>query len=70
MKINQYEQELALLVDTMKKEQRPWYSLRRSPCHDRARSVGEKLAIAERKVAVLERKNVEFKRMLAKEISV
>lgn len=68
MKIQAYEQELALLVDTMKKEERPWYSFRRSPCVERARSVGEKLAVAERKVAGLERKNVELKRVLAKEI--
>ncbi len=52
----------------MKKEQRPWYSFRRSPCVDRARSIGEKLAIGERKVALLERKNVEYKRLLAKEV--
>jgi hypothetical protein len=52
----------------MKKEDRPWYSFRRSPCVERARSVGEKLAVAERKVAGLERKNVELKRVLAKEV--
>ncbi|KJA27306.1 hypothetical protein HYPSUDRAFT_62986 [Hypholoma sublateritium FD-334 SS-4] len=67
-KIDKYEQELALLVDTMKKERRPWYSFHRSPCVERARSVGEKLAIAERKVSLLERKNVGFKRLLSKEV--
>lgn len=64
-KIQGYEQELKLLVDMMQKENRPWYSFRRSPCLDRARSVGEKLVVAERKVSTLERKIVELKKVLA-----
>ncbi|KAF5330523.1 hypothetical protein D9619_005680 [Psilocybe cf. subviscida] len=64
-KIQGYEQELKLLVDMMQNEHRPWYSFRRSPCLDRARSVGEKLVVAERKVSTLERKIVELKKVLA-----
>lgn len=63
-KIQGYEQELSLLLGTMEKERRPWWSLRRSPCVERARSVGDKLTIAGRKVEALERKNVELKKML------
>ncbi|KAF9557696.1 hypothetical protein CPC08DRAFT_640029 [Agrocybe pediades] len=63
-KIQTYEQELALLVDTMEKERRPWWTLRRSPCVERARNVGDKLTLASRKVETLERKNAELKKVL------
>jgi len=64
-KIKEYEQELAVLVDTMEKEKRPWWSLRRSPCVERARYVGDKLSSAGRKVEMLERKNGELKKVLS-----
>ncbi|KAF9475682.1 hypothetical protein BDN70DRAFT_883451 [Pholiota conissans] len=67
-KIQRYEQELAVLVDTMMKEHNPWYSFRRSACVGRARSVGEKIVISQHKVAILESKNIELKRVLAKEV--
>ena len=60
-KIATYEQELALLVDTMSKERRRWWTLRRSLCAERARAVGERLVVAQRKVEQLERKNKELK---------
>ena len=65
-KIKTYEQELALLVETMKNENRRWYQFGQSPCRERARYVGDKLVTAERKVEGLERKNNELKRVLAK----
>ncbi|KAF8906048.1 RNA12 protein-domain-containing protein [Gymnopilus junonius] len=64
-KIREYEEELAVLVDTMEKEKRPWWSLRCSPCVERARYVGDKLSIAGRKVEMLERKNGELKKLLS-----
>jgi len=63
-KIQTYEQELAILVNTMEKEKRPWWSLRKSPCVERARNVGDKLVVAGRKVETLERKNAELKKVL------
>ncbi|CAA7267988.1 unnamed protein product [Cyclocybe aegerita] len=65
-KIKGYEQELALLVETMKNENRRWWQFGRSACRERARYVGDKLVTAERKVEVLERKNSELKRTLAR----
>jgi len=62
-KIKVYEQELALLVDTMSKE---GHLLRRSACAGRAGYIGEKMVDAGRKVEVLERKNRELKKALAK----
>jgi hypothetical protein len=57
-----YEQELALLVDTMTKE---GFSLRRSPCAERARYIGEALVNAERTVGRLEKLNKELKKTLS-----
>ena len=58
-----YEQELALLVDTISKE---GLLLRRSTCAERAGYIGEKIIDAGRKVELLERKNRELKKALAK----
>ena len=63
-KIAMYEQELVMLVETMGKEQRRWWTLRRSPCVERARAVGERLVIAQRKVEKLERQNAELKKVI------
>jgi ketol-acid reductoisomerase len=62
-KIKGYEEELALLVDTMAKE---GFILRRSACAERARYIGDKLVYAERKVERLEKKNRELKKALEK----
>ncbi|KAF8163083.1 RNA12 protein-domain-containing protein [Crassisporium funariophilum] len=67
-KIKSYEQELALLVDTMQKEGRRWWQWGQSACVERARSVGDKMVKAQRKVDVLERKNVELKKVLGKDM--
>ncbi|KDR81387.1 hypothetical protein GALMADRAFT_58608 [Galerina marginata CBS 339.88] len=67
-KIQAYQQELTVLVDTMQKERRPWWSVRRSPCLERARYVGDKLATATRKVETLERKNMELKKVLSSHV--
>ena len=64
IKITMYEQELAVLVETMGKEQRRWWSLGRSACVERARAVGERLVVAQRKVEKLERKNAELKKVM------
>lgn len=61
-KIKVYEQELALLVDTMSKE---GVILRRSACAERARYVGENMINAERKLERLEKKNRELKKALS-----
>jgi len=65
-KIKGYEQELSLLVDTIKNERRRWWQFGGSACRERARFVGEKLVSAGRKVEGLERKNKELQRILAK----
>ena len=61
-KIKLYEQELALLVDTMTKE---GFTLRRSACAERARYIGEALVNAERTVERLEKMNKELKKILS-----
>jgi hypothetical protein len=67
-KITGYESELAILVDTMKKENEQrwwgWGLFGRSACRGRMRHVGDKLAATERKLEVLERKNNEWKRVI------
>ncbi|KIM49011.1 hypothetical protein M413DRAFT_438171 [Hebeloma cylindrosporum] len=63
-KIGTYEQELAVLVETMGNEQRRWWTFGRSACVERARAVGERLVIAQRKVDKLERKNTELKKVM------
>jgi ketol-acid reductoisomerase len=56
-----YEQELALLVDTMTKE---GFSLRRSSCAERAGYIGKELVKAQRRVERLEKMNKELKKIL------
>ena len=46
-KIKVYEQELALLVDTMTKE---GFTLRRSACAEQAEYIGKALVISQRRV--------------------
>jgi hypothetical protein len=61
-----YEQELALLVDTMSKERsNKGYFYRRSACAERARYIGEKLVKAEETVERLEQMNKEWKKTLS-----
>ena len=61
-KIKVYEQELALLVDTMTKE---GFTLRRSACAERAEYIGKALVIAQRRVERLEKLNKELKKTLS-----
>jgi len=49
----------------MKNEQRSWYDFRKSKLQNRARYVGEKLAVAQKKVDQLERKNKDLKKIIA-----
>lgn len=67
-KIKKYEDELSVLVDTMKKEnEQRWWVWRvfgRSACWGRVRYVGDKLADTERKLEALERKNNGWKRVI------
>lgn len=67
-KIKGYENELAVLVDTVKKENEQrwwgWHLFGRSACWGRVRYVGDKLAVAERKLEALEKKNNEWKRVI------
>jgi F0F1-type ATP synthase membrane subunit b/b' len=57
-----YEQELALLVDTMTKE---GFTLRRSACDERARYIGKALVNAQRRVERLEKMNKDLKKTLS-----
>jgi hypothetical protein len=61
-KIKVYEQELALLVDTMAKE---GFTLRRSACAERAGHIGKALVTAQRRVERLEKMNKELKKTLS-----
>ncbi|KAF9532412.1 RNA12 protein-domain-containing protein [Crepidotus variabilis] len=65
-KIKAYEAELATLTDTMEKERKmSWvWSFGSSACHARAKYIGKKLVVAERKVETLERKNDQLKKAL------
>jgi ketol-acid reductoisomerase len=56
-----YEQELALLVDTMAKE---GFTLRRSACSERAGYIGKELVKAQRRVERLEKMNKELRKTL------
>uniref|UniRef100_A0A8H7Y4C2 Mitochondrial escape protein 2 n=1 Tax=Psilocybe cubensis TaxID=181762 RepID=A0A8H7Y4C2_PSICU len=67
-KIQGYEQELSLLIDTMEKENRLEWFMRPSRCRERTRVVGQKLYSATRKVEELEHKNVELKKILSQVI--
>jgi len=61
-KIKAYEQELALLVDTMTKE---GFALKRSACSERAGYIGKALVNAQRRVDRLEKMNKELKKTLS-----
>lgn len=64
-KIKTYEAELHTVRKTMKNEQRAWYDFRKSRLHNRARYVDDKLAVAQKKVDQLERKNKDLKKTIA-----
>lgn len=67
-KIKGCENELVVLMDTVKKESEQrwwgWHLFGRSACWGRMRYVGDKLAVAERKLEALEKKNNEWKRVI------
>jgi hypothetical protein len=67
-KIKGYENELLVLMDTMKKEKDQgwwgWGLFERSACWGRVRFVGKNLAVTERKLEVLDKKNNEWKRVI------
>ena len=66
VKIKGCENELAVLMDTMQKEneQRWWGLFGRSACWGRARYVGNYLTVTERKLEMLEKRNKEWKRVI------